>query len=98
VPVPLVGILEDSSLQKPGLVLYEQEVDWPSTLGKWPLQRLQKPSLQDGGSEHDRGKDRGRDLLIVEEDEDSPDGTVVVALVRDGEEVTVKNLYREGAR
>ena len=36
------------------------------------------------------------DLLVVEEDEDPPDGTVVVALLRDGEEVTVKRLYREG--
>lgn len=36
------------------------------------------------------------DLLIVEEDEDPPDGTVVVALIGDGEEVTVKRLYREG--
>ena len=37
------------------------------------------------------------DLLIVEEDEDPPDGTVVAALIGDGEEVTVKRLYREGA-
>jgi len=36
------------------------------------------------------------DLLIVEEDEDPPDGEVVVALLRGGEEVTVKRLYREG--
>lgn len=36
------------------------------------------------------------DLLVVEEDEDPPDGTVVVALLRNGEEVTVKKLYREG--
>jgi repressor LexA len=35
------------------------------------------------------------DLLIVEEDEDPPDGTVVAALIGDGEEVTVKRLYRE---
>jgi repressor LexA len=35
------------------------------------------------------------DLLVVEEDEDPPDGTVVVALLRNGEEVTVKRLYRE---
>ena len=35
------------------------------------------------------------DLLIVEEDESPPDGAVVVALL-DGEEVTVKKLYREG--
>ena len=35
------------------------------------------------------------DLLVVEEDEAPPDGAVIVALVRDGEEVTVKRLYRE---
>ncbi len=35
------------------------------------------------------------DILIVEENEDPPDGTVVAALV-DGEEVTVKRLYRRG--
>lgn len=36
------------------------------------------------------------DLLIVEQDEDPPDGTVVAALIGNGEEVTVKRLYREG--
>lgn len=36
------------------------------------------------------------DLLIVEEDEDPADGEVVVALIGDGEEVTVKRLRREG--
>jgi repressor LexA len=36
------------------------------------------------------------DLLVIEEDEDPPDGEVVVALLRGGEEVTVKRLYREG--
>lgn len=36
------------------------------------------------------------DILVVEEDEDPPDGEVVVALLRNGEEVTVKRLYREG--
>ena len=35
------------------------------------------------------------DLLVIEEDEDPPDGTVVAALIGDGEEVTVKRLYRE---
>jgi repressor LexA len=35
------------------------------------------------------------DLLVVEEDEDPPDGAVVAALIGDGEEVTVKRLYRE---
>ncbi len=38
------------------------------------------------------------DLLIVEEDESPPDGSVVVALLRDGEEVTVKRLYAERDR
>ena len=38
------------------------------------------------------------DLLVVEEDEDPPAGTVVVALLREGEEVTVKRLYRDGER
>lgn len=36
------------------------------------------------------------DVLVVEENEDPPDGTVVVALLHGGEEVTVKKLYREG--
>jgi repressor LexA len=36
------------------------------------------------------------DLLVVEEDEDPPDGSVVVALLEDGDEVTVKRLYRAG--
>ena len=36
------------------------------------------------------------DLLVVEEDEDPPDGAVIVALLGSGEEVTVKRLYREG--
>ena len=35
------------------------------------------------------------DLLVVEEDESPPDGTVVVALLG-GEKVTVKRLYRDG--
>lgn len=35
------------------------------------------------------------DILLVEEDEDPPDGEVVVALLG-GEEVTVKRLFREG--
>jgi repressor LexA len=38
------------------------------------------------------------DVLVVEEDEAPPDGAVVVALLRGGEEVTVKKLYREGAK
>ena len=36
------------------------------------------------------------DLLVIEEDEDPPDGTVVAALLENGDEVTVKRLYREG--
>ena len=36
------------------------------------------------------------DLLVVEEDEDPPEGTIVVALLNGGEEVTVKKLCREG--
>jgi repressor LexA len=36
------------------------------------------------------------DLLIVEEDPSPPDGSVVVALLRGGEEATVKALRREG--
>ncbi len=35
------------------------------------------------------------DTLLIEENEDPPDGTVVVALLN-GERVTVKRLYREG--
>jgi repressor LexA len=35
------------------------------------------------------------DLLVVEEDEAPPDGAVIVALLWDGEEVTVKRIYRE---
>lgn len=37
------------------------------------------------------------DLLVVEENEDPADGSVIVALLDGGEEVTVKRLYREGA-
>jgi repressor LexA len=33
---------------------------------------------------------------VIEEDEDPPDGTVVAALIGNGEEVTVKRLYRKG--
>jgi repressor LexA len=36
------------------------------------------------------------DLLVVEEDETPSEGAVVVALLADGDEVTVKRLYREG--
>ena len=35
------------------------------------------------------------DTLLVEENEDPPDGTVVLALLH-GERVTIKRLYREG--
>jgi repressor LexA len=37
------------------------------------------------------------DLLVVEEDEDPPNGAVVIALLR-GEEATVKRLRREGEK
>jgi repressor LexA len=37
------------------------------------------------------------DVLVVEEDEDPADGEVVVALLRGGEEVTVKRIFRERA-
>jgi repressor LexA len=36
------------------------------------------------------------DLLVVEEDPSPPDGSVVVALLKGGEEATVKVLRREG--
>lgn len=36
------------------------------------------------------------DIVVVEEDEAPADGEVVVALLRGGEEVTIKRLYREG--
>src|SRR5215216_8012309 len=36
------------------------------------------------------------DLLVVEEDESPADGSIVVVLLREGEEVTVKRFYREG--
>jgi repressor LexA len=35
---------------------------------------------------------------VVEEDEGPPDGAVVVALLKDGEEVKVKRLYTEANR
>src|SRR5215210_80513 len=35
-------------------------------------------------------------LLVVEEDESPPDGSIVGVLLREGEEVTVKRFYREG--
>lgn len=38
------------------------------------------------------------DLLVVEEHESPPEGAVVVALLGEGEEVTVKRLYRENGR
>lgn len=37
------------------------------------------------------------DTLLIEENEDPPDGTVVLALLH-GEQVTVKRLYRDGDR
>jgi len=38
------------------------------------------------------------DLLVIEEDEAPPEGTVMVALLRGGEEVTVKRIYREDGK
>ena len=38
------------------------------------------------------------DLLVVEENPSPPDGSVVVALILEREETTVKVLYREGAK
>ena len=38
------------------------------------------------------------DLLVVEEDEAPPEGAVIVALLKDGDEVTVKRIYREGEK
>ncbi len=42
--------------------------------------------------------DEDGDLLVVEEDEAPPDGAVIVASRRDGEEVTVKRVYRDGEK
>lgn len=47
-----------------------------------------------GESMRDAGIHDG-DLLVVEEDPSPPDGTIVVALLGGGEEVTVKRLRRE---
>ena len=38
------------------------------------------------------------DLLVVEEDEAPPDGAVIVASLWDGDEVTVKRIYRDGEK
>ena len=38
------------------------------------------------------------DILVIEEDEGPADGEIVVALLRGGEETTVKRLYREGEK
>ena len=38
------------------------------------------------------------DLLVVEEDEAPLEGAVIVALLKDGDEVTVKRIYREGEK
>lgn len=60
----------------------------PSGRGRYAL-RVVGQSMTGAGIEDG-------DLLVIEEDEDPPDGTVVVALLYNGEEVTVKRLYREG--
>ena len=48
------------------------------------------------GQSMTRARIEDGDLLVVEENEDPADGSVVVALLNNGEEVTVKRLYREG--
>ena len=53
-------------------------------IARLTLRQIYSPRIENG------------DLLVVEEDEDPPDGTIVVALLRNGEEVTVKRFYREG--
>lgn len=52
------------------------------------LLRVVGQSMQEAGIE-------GDDLLVIEENESPPEGTVAVALLNGGEEVTVKRLYRE---
>lgn len=47
-----------------------------------------------GQSMVDAGIEEG-DLLVAEENESPPEGTVAIALLEEGEEVTVKRLYRE---
>lgn len=50
-----------------------------------------------GQSMRDAGIQDG-DLLVVEENESPPEGSVVVALLGEGEEATVKRLYRENGQ
>ena len=61
VSVSLVDGAEDDRLQKPPLVLDEQEVHGPPTLGRRPLERLQEPcgagTRPMGQGEHPRARD-----------------------------------------
>src|SRR5919112_903424 len=64
------------------------------------LRRLEEEGYvrREGGQSMVGARIEDGDLLVIEEDEDPPAGTVVVALLREGEEVTVKRLYRDGER
>ena len=68
--------------------LYEELFSSRSGMDRYIL-RVVGQSMVDAGIEDG-------DLLVVEEEDSPPDGTVVVALVEGGEEATVKRLYREG--
>ena len=43
----------------------------------------------------ERSRIEDNNLLVVDENEDLPDGMVVVVLLNNGKEVAVKRLYRE---
>ena len=68
--------------------LYEELFSSRSGMDRYIL-RVVGQSMVDAGIEDG-------DLLVVEEEDSPPDGTIVVALVEGGEEATVKRLYREG--
>ena len=68
--------------------LYEELFSSRSGVDRYIL-RVVGQSMVDAGIEDG-------DLLVVEEEDSPPDGTIVVALVEGGEEATVKRLYREG--
>ncbi len=61
----------------------------------FPLSGKRRYTLRVEGDSMTGARIEDGDLLIVEEDESPPDGSVVVALL-DGERVTVKRLHREG--
>lgn len=65
------------------------ELLYPVTGRQRHLLRVVGESMVDAGI-HDG------DLLVIEETEDPPDGAIVVALL-EGEEVTVKRLYRKNS-